>query len=163
MLLSTSRRMSIVAVTDRTMSNTTMRSLLAPRPNLIGAARSPRPRSHPMDGASVQGHVQRARQQAQDRVFIPLEVDQGENVCGREDKGDNGTDKSPSGDLTKFSFRGSLENGSCGHQWADEEDCQPGGDEDVVEDEGDGCKGFETDEALVVNVEDGDAIEDHED
>ena len=56
-----------------------------------------------------------------------------------------------------------MEDGGCGHQWADEEDCQPGGDEDVVEDEGDGCEGFETDEALVVNVEDCDAIEDHED
>lgn len=164
MLLSTSRGMSIVAVADGTMSNTTMRSLLmVSRTTLFCAVRSPRSRSHPMDCACVQGHVQRARQQTQDRILIALEVNQSKHVCRRKDKGDDRTDKSPSGDLTEFSFRGSLEDRSCGHQWTDEEDCQPGGNEDVVENEGDGCEGFETDKALVVDVEDGDAIEDHED
>lgn len=46
-------------------------------------------RGDPVDRAGVQGHVQRAREKAEDRVLVTTEVDEGEDVAGTEDKGNH--------------------------------------------------------------------------
>lgn len=65
--------------------------------------------------------------------------------------------------MTELALAGALEDGSGAHEWADEEDGQPAGDEDVVENQDDRGEGLETNEALVVLVQDGDVVQDHED
>lgn len=103
-----------------------------------GSAVASTARGDPMDCAGIQGHVQRAREQAEDRVFIAAVVDEGEDVSGTENKGDHGADEGATGDLTEFSLRRALEDGGSGHEGADEKNGQPAGDEDVIEDKDDG-------------------------
>lgn len=120
-------------------------------------------RGDPVNRAGVQGHIQCAREKAEDRVLITTVVDEGEDVAGTEDKGNNGTDEGTTGNLTELALAGSLEDGGGAHKWADEEDGQPARDEDIVENQDDRGEGFETNEALVVLVQDSDVIQDHED
>lgn len=102
-----------------------------------GSAVASTARGDPVDCAGVQGHVQRAREQAEDRVFIAAVVDKGEDVSRAEYEGDHGADESTTGDLTEFSLGGALEDGGCRHKGTDEKNGQPAGDEDVVEDKND--------------------------
>lgn len=120
-------------------------------------------RGDPVDRAGVQGHVQRAREKTEDRVLITSVVDEREDIAGTEDKGNHGTDEGTTGDLTELTLAGALEDGGGAHERADEKDGQPAGDEDVIENKDDRGEGLETNEALVVLVQDGDVVQDHED
>lgn len=64
--------------------------------------------------------------------------------------------------MTQFALAWTLKDGGGTHERSDEEDGEPQGDEDIIHDQGDGGSGLETNEAVLVFVQDGDSIEDHE-
>ena len=134
-----------------------------PLGGLLGRVRTTGTGGDPMDRHGIQGHVEGAGEQTEDRVFKTTEVDEGKDVAGTQDQGNDGTDQGTLGHLTELHLGGTLENGGGGHQGADEENGQPARDEDIVQDENDRGQGLQTNVALVLIVQDGDAVEDHQD
>ena len=128
-----------------------------------GRSRSTSTRGDPVDCAGVQGDIECAGEQAQDRVFVTLVVDQGEDVAGAQNQGNHGADEGATSDLSELALAGALENGVGAHQGLDEEDGEPARDKDIVEDQDDGGQWLQPDVALVILVQHRDAVQDHED
>lgn len=129
---------------------------------LVGGVGATGARGDPVDSDGVKGHIQGAREQAEDRVFVAAVVDKSEHVSRTEDQGDDGTDQSAAGNLAQLALAGALEDRGGAHQWANEQDGEPAGHKDIIENQDDGGQGLETNDTLVLFVEDGNAVENHE-
>lgn len=129
---------------------------------LVGGVGATSARGDPVDSDGVEGHIQSAREQADDRVLVAAVVDESEHVPGTENQSNNGTDQSATGNLAQLALAGTLEDRGGAHQWANEKDGEPAGHKDVIENQDDGGQGLEANDTLVLLVEDGNTVENHE-
>lgn len=119
-------------------------------------------RGHPVHRHGVEGHVDRARGQADQATLVALEYHEGEHIGGGEDQGDDRAQQRAAGHVAELTLGGALEERSGGHQGPDEEDGEPRGNKDIVDDQGDGGRWEETNEAGTIVLEVGDAEEEHQ-
>lgn len=111
------------------------------------------PRCRPVDGHGVQGHVCCAAGQAHEAQFVALEIGKREDVTRAQDSGDDGADQAAPGDLAEVAPGGALEQGVGTDQGTDEEESQPGGEQDVVDDQRYGRGALDANVAGALEVE----------
>jgi len=64
--------------------------------------------------------------------------------------------------LSQLALTGTLKDRGGAHEWSDKENCEPGGDENIIEDQRDGRSRLEANEAVVFFIQHSDSIEDHQ-
>lgn len=129
---------------------------------LVGRVGTTGARGDPMNSDGVKGHIQGTREKAEDGVFVTAIVDKSEHISGTENQGDDGADQSAASNLTQLALAGTLKDRGGAHQWANEQDGEPAGHKDIIENQDDGGQGLETNDTLVLVVEDGNTVENHE-
>lgn len=108
----------------------------------------------PVDGYGVECHIGCAGGQADQATLFALEVHEGKHVGGTENQGNDRSEQRATGHVSQFALGGALEHGGGAHQGADEQDCEPGRDEDIVQNQGQRGWLLETNIAVAITISD---------
>lgn len=84
---------------------------------------------------------------------MALEIGERKDVTRAQDRGDDGANQGAPGDLAEVTPGGALEQGVGADQGTDEEESQPGGEENVVDDQRQGRGALEADVAGALGIE----------
>jgi len=127
----------------------------------VGRPSSSAAGSNPVNRDRIEGHVDCTGGQADETAFLTLENYQRKNIASTQDQRDKGPHQGATSNVTELSLGGALEKRGRRHQGPDEKESQPTGDENIVEDQSHGCWGQETDPALAVVAQVGNAEQNH--